>query len=163
MSCPGCFLLCEDSITTGSNVEQIKKPSLKSVEAVRVSVTPNRAKKFALTHFAVVFPFQMQIRCHPERSGSWHFVSHAVEEPALSLPKGPAVALALAVAFFLSKPENRHFDRSCSRLCEQRSGEIRFSTEGPTNQLIPQRLRPSRFIFRVFRPKIACQASKRPK
>jgi hypothetical protein len=26
------------------------------------------------------------------------------------------------------KPKDRHFDRSCSRLCEQRSGEIRFST-----------------------------------
>ena len=24
---------------------------------------------------------------------------------------------------------NRHFDRSCSRFCEQRSGEIRFSTQ----------------------------------
>jgi hypothetical protein len=25
-------------------------------------------------------------------------------------------------------PTDRHFDRSCSRVCEQRSGEIRFST-----------------------------------
>jgi hypothetical protein len=32
--------------------------------------------------------FQNQLSCHPERSGSRHFVSHAVE--------GPAVALALA-------------------------------------------------------------------
>jgi hypothetical protein len=29
----------------------------------------------------------------------------------------------------LPKPKNRHFDRSCSRFCEQRSGEICFSTE----------------------------------
>src|SRR5439155_24491808 len=26
------------------------------------------------------------------------------------------------------KTNHRHFDRSCSRFCEQRSGEIRFST-----------------------------------
>jgi hypothetical protein len=56
----------------------------------RVSVTPEGAKKFAST--------QNQIVCHPERSGSRHFVSHAVEEPVLSLSKEPAVALALAVA-----------------------------------------------------------------
>ena len=27
-----------------------------------------------------------------------------------------------------TQTKNRHFDRSCSRFCEQRSGEIRFST-----------------------------------
>jgi hypothetical protein len=29
---------------------------------------------------------------------------------------------------FLTIEQNCHFDRSCSRFCEQRSGEIRFST-----------------------------------
>jgi hypothetical protein len=30
--------------------------------------------------------------------------------------------------FSLTRTQNRHFDRSCSRICEQCSGEIRFST-----------------------------------
>jgi hypothetical protein len=46
--------------------------------------------------------------------------------------------------------------------CEQRSGEIRFSIGAPPNQLIPFGLRSPQFIFRVFRPKIACQALKHP-
>jgi hypothetical protein len=29
---------------------------------------------------------------------------------------------------FFTNPMNRHFDRSRSRFCERRSGEIRFST-----------------------------------
>ena len=33
------------------------------------------------------------------------------------------------VASSLLHPRNRHFDRSCSRLCEQRSGETRFSPQ----------------------------------
>jgi hypothetical protein len=36
--------------------------------------------------------------------------------------------------------KNRHFDRSCSRFCEQRSGEIRFSTHTfakPTSAHLP--------------------------
>jgi hypothetical protein len=37
--------------------------------------------------------------------------------------------LQLSLTFF-SQPQNRHFDRSCSRSHrEQRSGEIRFSTQ----------------------------------
>jgi hypothetical protein len=31
--------------------------------------------------------------------------------------------------------KNRHFDRSCSRFCEQRSGEIRFSTQTASQPL----------------------------
>jgi hypothetical protein len=44
--------------------------------------------------------------------------------------RGSAVALAVACSLY-PKPKNRHFDRSCSRLCEQRSGEICFSIGSP--------------------------------
>jgi hypothetical protein len=35
----------------------------------------------------------------------------------------------------LPQPETRHFDRSSSRLCERRSGEIRFSTSASSQAL----------------------------
>jgi hypothetical protein len=64
--------------------------------------------------------------CHPERG---------VRAPCERRVEGSAVAFACAVAIAFAvvrphppKPKDRHFDRSCSRLCEQRSEEIRFST-----------------------------------
>jgi hypothetical protein len=42
------------------------------------------------------------------------------------LPSQSSLLLPLPV--LLSIPQDCHFDRSCSRTCEQRSGEIRFST-----------------------------------
>jgi hypothetical protein len=59
--------------------------------------------------------------------------------PLFVIPQGSAVAvvvavaIAVAVAYFPpSKQTNRHFDRSCSRTCEQRSGETPFSTQTVT-------------------------------
>jgi hypothetical protein len=55
-------LLCENSIMTGSNVEQ-KKPSFQSSWQPMVSVTPNRAEKFALRAAALAIHLVEQ----PER------------------------------------------------------------------------------------------------
>jgi hypothetical protein len=52
------------------------------------------------------------------------------------------LSFAFAVAFPVLTPRSKkcsiskkcHFDRSCSRLCEQRSGEIRFPTHTPPAQ-----------------------------
>jgi hypothetical protein len=57
-----------------------------------------------------ITPLQPKNVCHSERS----------EEP-------PHLPLRLPVSSTQTK--NRHFDRSYSRLCEQRSGGIRFSTD----------------------------------
>jgi hypothetical protein len=75
--------------------------------------------------------------CHSERSEEPLYFALAVAVAVavvLAAAVALAVVLALAVAValpiaFLTHPKNRHFDRSCSRFCEQRSGEIRFSTQ----------------------------------
>jgi aminoglycoside 6'-N-acetyltransferase I len=41
---------------------------------------------------------------------------------------GTKLSFALFAPSFVSFPEPRHYDRTCSRRCEQWSGEIRFST-----------------------------------
>src|SRR6266567_3102726 len=63
--------------------------------------------------------------------------SGAEKSASLPLPSiaDTASLLLLVLSFPLHK--NRHFDRSCSRFCEQRSGEIRFSTQTLTQ---PKRL-----------------------
>jgi hypothetical protein len=43
------------------------------------------------------------------------------------ISRNSVVAFALAFSLFFPTTKNRHFDRSRSRLCERRSGEIRFS------------------------------------
>jgi hypothetical protein len=93
--------------------------------------------------------------------------------------------LPLLLPFF-SHPENRHFDRSCSRSHrKQRSGEnplLHLSSHLATNVvavvflvvisegdllllvmllvMLSEAKNPGTFIFRVFRPKNACQAPK---
>jgi hypothetical protein len=58
-----------------------------------------------------------------------------------------AVALAL-LSFPFTQPQNRHFDRSCSRSHrEQRSGEICFST---------QTLKPLRHVSLILRLLFCC-------
>jgi hypothetical protein len=60
------------------------------------------------------------------------------KEPAFAVTVAIAAALIVAVVFavavvvvFPSASPLRHFDRSCSRCREQRSGETRFSTQPP--------------------------------
>src|SRR6266481_2992520 len=55
------------------------------------------------------------------------FVCHPVRDLLLLLP------LLLSLPS-LSHTTKCHFDRSCSRLCEQRSGEIRFSPKPSPSQ-----------------------------
>jgi len=54
------------------------------------------------------------------------FVGHAVESPRFRL---------CFCLFSSTHSRSRHFDRSCSRFCEQRSGEIRFSTHTPPSHI----------------------------
>jgi len=61
--------------------------------------------------------------------------SHRAEGSAIAQTGHNAVAVVCSSS---APPKSCHFDRSCSRFCEQRSGEIRFSTH-PVPQ--PQRLR----------------------
>ena len=87
-------------------------------------------------------PIRTQNFCHPERSCSCIFANGESKDPRVLLSlRLLLLAFAVAVAFaFCSchcscrspsssiQPKNRHFDRSCSRLRKQRSGEIRFCT-----------------------------------
>jgi len=98
---------------------------------------PQRFDPFHPTNFAAVVenpgisPLPLPVffhplqNCHPERSGSRYFVSHAVE--------GPAVALALACSLPPTS-KNRHFNRSRSPLCEPRSGETALATAIASSQ-----------------------------
>jgi hypothetical protein len=47
-------------------------------------------------------------------------------KPSVPFNPYPSPSLPLPV---LSNHKNRHFDRSCSRICEQRSEDIRFFTQ----------------------------------
>jgi hypothetical protein len=57
-------------------------------------------------------------------------VHGAVERPPhFALAAVLAIAVAIVLKNLTHHPSpSRHFDRSCSRFCEQRSGETRFST-----------------------------------
>jgi hypothetical protein len=57
-----------------------------------------------------------------------HFASGESKDPRSPLLVRLPLLLLLPCPPSPPKPKDRHFDRSCSRLCEQRSGEIRFST-----------------------------------
>jgi hypothetical protein len=65
----------------------------------------------------VFSPLLVLFSCHP---------SPQAEDLLLPLLLQAPLPLRLPL---LPKHRNRHFDRGCSRFCEQRSGEIRFSTQ----------------------------------
>jgi hypothetical protein len=106
--------------------------------------------------------------CHPERSCSRIFANGESKDLRLLLPlRLLLLAFAVAVAFaFCSchcscrspsssiQPKNRHFDRSCSRLREQRSGEIRFCTS--TVRKFTQAHLPLALPFWLSSPKGIC-------
>ena len=63
--------------------------------------------------------------------------------------------LHLPLTVFLHPSQRTvHFDRSCSRPCEQRRGEIRLSAGGLSHKhLIPLYLRPNNLFFTFFAQK----------
>jgi hypothetical protein len=77
---------------------------------------------------------------------------------------GVLIAMSFVMTYLVAprqNPGNRHFDRSCSRPCEQRSGEIPLLLLGSfTKPLILLSLLALLFFFCVFSPKTACQVPK---
>jgi hypothetical protein len=77
----------------------------------------------------------------------------------MTIPRSPILSnLNLNRRCFFSppKPKNRHFDRSCSRFCEQRSGEIRFSTSIASPSILHSNDRGDATSFRPI-PKLKAQ------
>jgi hypothetical protein len=68
-------------------------------------------------------PLQLLVfRCHPERSRRTCGCLCRCLSRCHSRTES-----TIAVACLITQPKNRHFDQGRSRLCERRSGEIRFS------------------------------------
>jgi hypothetical protein len=80
------------------------------------------------------------------------------DEQLLVSPK----PLHLRCLFSLPKAKIVISTEAAHAFYERRSGEIRFLTDGPFQPTHSPAFTIPQFIFRIFRPKIACQAPKRP-